>query len=529
MNPQATSALLLPPNQAALASAAPAAPVPHPFGLRLFTGVVGVFLAAMMSGLSSRMGGLALTDIRAAFGMGVDDGSWITSLYGAFELAAMPFSAWFAITFSFRRYHMAVVAAFTLLGLLTPLAPNVAILLGLRCLQGFFGGLLIPVLMAAALRFFPLPIRLYGLALYAMTATFSPNVATWLSATWTDTLMNWHFVFWQTVPLAALSLAAVAWGIPQDPVRLERFRQVDLPGLVTGVAGLAMIGVALSQGERLDWFNSILIGWLTGAGLTCVAIFLLCEWFHPLPFIKLQLLHRRNLGLGFTVFVGLLIVLMSGSLLPADYLGHAWHFRTPHLAVIGLEVGLPQFILGPMVSWLLYKKWLDARHVFAAGLLLIALSCWLGAQITPEWMADEFAAAQALHAFGQPMAVISLLFLATSVVQPMEGPQISGIVNALRAFGSMAGSALVGRLLTLREAVHANVLLDQASNMRRSAEVTVAMPEAFAELAHRVSHQAFVLSIADAYLALGALALLLVPLVLSLQYCAPPVIPSSKH
>jgi len=508
------------PSAAPTAPAAP--PAVHPFGLRLFTGVMGVFVAAMMSGLNSRIGGLALTDIRAVFGLGVDEGTWINSLYAAFELAAMPFSAWFAVTFSFRRYHLGVVAVFTVLGLLTPLAPGVSALLVLRCLQGFFGGLLIPVLMAAALRFFPLPLRLYGLALYAMTATFAPNVATWLAATWTDTLSSWQLLFWQIVPLAAFSLWAVAWGIPQDPVRLERLRQMDVPGLVTGLAGLVLLALGLSQGERLDWFESMLVCWLFGAASVLLAIFLVCEWFHPLPFVKLQLLHRRNLGLGFTVFVGLLVVLLSGSLLPADYLGHAWHFRTPHLAVIGLQVGLPQFIVGPAVSWLLYKKWVDARHVFALGLVLIAAACLAGSRITPAWMASEFALAQALQAIGQPMAVISLLFLATSVVQPMEGPQVSGIVNALRAFGTLFGSAIVGRLLAVREATHANVLLDQAANARRLGGAALSTPEAFAHAAHRVSHEAFVLAIADGYRLLAALALALVPLVLSLQYIAPP-------
>lgn len=517
---------LVPP--ATVAGIAPAAPpAVHPFGLRLLTGVIGVFVAAMMSGLNSRMGGLALTDIRTAFGMGVDEGSWIASLYGAFELAAMPFSAWFAVTFSFRRYHMAVVAIFALLALATPLAPGVGVLLVLRCLQGFFGGLLIPVLMAAALRFFPLQIRLYGLALYAMTATFAPNISTWMSAMWTDTAQSWQLLFLQTIPMAAFSLWAVAWGIPQDPVRLERFKQIDWLGLVTGIVGLVMVGIGLSQGERLDWFNSTLICWLLGAGAGLVVVFLVSEWFHPLPFIKLQLLHRRNLGLGFIVFVGLLVVLLSSSLLPADYLGHAWHFRTPQLAVIGLEVGLPQFVLGPAVSYLLYKKWIDARYMFAAGLVLIAGACLAGAQVTSEWMAGEFIFAQALQAFGQPMAVISLLFLATSVVQPMEGPQVSGIVNALRAFGTMLGSAVVGRFLAVREVTHANVLLDQAANARHA--LGAPSLEAFVGVTHRVSHQGFVLAIADGYLMLGTLALALVPLVLSLEYIPPPVLAKNKH
>src|SRR6187402_3478922 len=123
-------------------------PAPHPFNSRILVGVIGVFIAAMMSGLNSRIGGLSVVDIKAALGVGADEGSWISGLYSAFELAAMPFATWFAVTFSFRRFHLGVVAIFTVLGLLTPYAPNFTSLLILRCLQGFFGGLLIPVLMA---------------------------------------------------------------------------------------------------------------------------------------------------------------------------------------------------------------------------------------------------------------------------------------------------------------------------------------------------------------------------------------------
>lgn len=499
--------------------------VTYPFGPRLLTGIFGVFVAAMMSGLNSRIGGLALTDVRTAFGMGLDDGSWISSLYAACELAALPFSTWFATTFSLRRYHMVAVVLFALLAIATPFAAGqgAGLLLTLRCLHGFVGGMLIPVLMSAALRFFPQSARLYGLAVYAMTATFAPNVAIWMSAWATDTMENWHLLFWQLVPMALFSLAAVGWGLPQDPVRLERLRQMDWLGLAAGLPGLVLIGIALTQGERLDWFNSMLICWAMGAGVLLVAVFLIAEWFHPSPFVRLQLLHRRNLGLGFLVFVGLLIVMLSGSMLPANYLAHAWHFRTPQLASIGLQLGLPQLVLGPAVSWLLYRRWLDARHVFAAGLVLIAAACWAGSQVTSEWMAAQFAMAQALNAVGQAMAVVALLFLVTSVLQPIEGAQVSGIVNMLRAFGSMTGGALLGRFVAVRGDTHGNVLLDQAMNLRRLGDVGVAAPDVIAAVGHRVAHQALVLSIADAYLLLGSLALLLVPAVLALQYVpAPP-------
>jgi DHA2 family multidrug resistance protein len=506
-------------------SAAPPAPVAHPFNSRILMGVIGVFIAAMMSGLNSRIGGLSIVDVKSAFGVGADEGSWIGSFYSAFELAAMPFATWFAVTFSFRRFHVGVVAIFTIIGLCTPLAPNLPSLLVLRCLQGFFGGMLIPVLMAAALRFFPLPLRLYGLAMYAMTATFAPNIATWLSATYTDTLSNWHLVYWQILPFALFAMWAVSWGIPQDPVKLERFKQMNLLGFVCGVAGLVLLGLGLAQGERFDWFNDPLIRGMFCSGGALIVVFLITEWFHPLPFIKLQLLHRRNLGLGFTIFFALLVVLLSGSILPAEFLGDVHGFRTPYIAVIGLSVGLPQLVLGPTVSFLLYKQWMDARYMFATGLACLATACLIGAHVTSAWMAHEFLIVQALQAAGQPMAVISMLFLATSVVQPMEGPVISGIVNVLRALGTLAGDAMLDRILTVRERMHANVILDSAVNVGAiSAHAAGSTFGQLPEIAERISEQAFVLSIADGYLVLGALAVVLIPLVLNLQYIKPPVL-----
>ncbi|BCZ85420.1 MFS transporter (plasmid) [Paraburkholderia terrae] len=488
-------------------------------------GVFGVFAAAMMSGLNSRIGALSLIDVKTGFGLGADEGSWIGSLYSAFELAAMPFATWFAVTFSFRRFHVSVVVAFSVLGLLTPLAPRLEVLLALRCLQGFMGGLLIPVLMAAALRFFPLPLRLYGLALYAMTATFSPNVATWLSATYTDTLSNWHLAFWQIIPLAIFSVWAVAWGIPQDPIRLERLKSLDWIGLASGVCGLVCIGLGLTQGERYDWFNDTLIVGLFCIGSMLLFVFLLAEWFHPLPFIKLQLLHRRNLGLGFTIFIGLVVVLLSGSLAPAQYLAEVHGFRTPYIAGIGLSVGLPQIVCGPAVSFLLYKRWIDARHVFAVGLACLGASCLVNAHLTSQWIVHEFLIGQTLQALGQPMAVISLLFLATSVVQPMEGPVVSGIINMFRAFGTLLGDALLERVFALREKMHANIILDSAaSNGMLNPAQHATTAETLGDLAERISRQAFVLTIADAYLILGTLAALLIPLVLNLQYVKPPVL-----
>lgn len=104
--------------------------------VRPLVGLVGIFLAAMMAGLNTRVGALALADVRGALGLGFDGGSWLTTVYSAGELIAMPFSAWFALTLSLRRFELWMLAACTLLALILPFIHNLELLLILRFAQG---------------------------------------------------------------------------------------------------------------------------------------------------------------------------------------------------------------------------------------------------------------------------------------------------------------------------------------------------------------------------------------------------------
>jgi MFS transporter, DHA2 family, multidrug resistance protein len=168
-------------------------PVPIAFDFRLGVGLFGILLAAMMAGLNNRVVGLCLPDIRGQLGWGLDEASWISTAYSAGERVAMPFAAWFSITFLLRRFHLSILALVMATAVVLPLVHNLHIFIALRALQRFFAGGLIPRLMLAALRFLPPPIRLHGLALYALTATFAPNVALSLGAEWVDWTCNGNF------------------------------------------------------------------------------------------------------------------------------------------------------------------------------------------------------------------------------------------------------------------------------------------------------------------------------------------------
>lgn len=479
----------------------------------------GILLAAMVAGLNARVPSLALPDVRGALGLGQDEASWLATAYTAGELAVMPFATWFAMTFSLRRFHSWMLVSVLLLAALMPFVHALEWLVPLRFLHGLFSGALIPLLMMAALRFLPPPIRLHGLALYALTATFAPNVALWLAAQWLDRWEDWRWAYWHLIPLGLVAWALVLWGIPKMPPALPRLQQGNWPGLVLGLPGLTLLVVGLDQGQRLDWFHSSLIVSSLSAGSVLTTAFLLSEWFHPGPFIKIQLLERRNLGLGFAVFFLLLITMASGVALPSTDLIAQHGFRVDQLAPLGLVVGLPQLVLGPLVALLLYQRWVDARHLFALGLALIAAACWTASRVDVDWMAPQFLTAQILQAVGQPLAVVSLLFLSTSVVQPLEGAFVAGIVNTLRACGTLVGGVVVSRLMSERSSFHAEALMGEAGR-RLGQGAEVSDPASFGAL---LGHHAAVLAVADVYRVLGVLALALIPFVLRLQHIPAPM------
>ncbi|WP_375277216.1 MFS transporter [Alteromonas australica] len=484
---------------------------------KLLAALVGIFISAMMAGLNNRVGALGLVDVQGALGFSPDDASWINTSYLAGEILVTPFATWFAITLSIRRFHTFAVVVIAAIALYLPFVQNLALFVALRFVQGMASGALVPLLMMMALKALPLNIRLHGLALYAMTATFSPNIAVWLSGQWTDGMQMWQFTYWQVIPLCIIAIGLVNWGAPKEPVNYARFPQGDWLGMAFGIVSLTLLTVALSQGERLDWFNSRLITLCVVNGLVLLGLFVACELTHPTPFIDLRLLKRKNLGLGSLIFTVLLMVFMSATLLPMTFLSNVAQYRVYQSIPLALIIGLPQLVLGSMVALLLYKKWVDARKVFALGLLTVATACFVAGHVSAEWHRTEFYLAQILQAVGQPMAVVSMLFLMTSVVDPKEGPYFSGIINTFRVIGTLLGGSLISHLLVTRGQFHSTLLVGYEAMSHNDT------PQ---NLVHQIASQSLTLSIADIYYLFAIAACLMIPLVLNMTFVPAP---SVKH
>jgi DHA2 family multidrug resistance protein len=446
------------------AASKPAVIAPPTFGPRIIIGLVGVLLAVLVSGLNEMVTKIALADIRGALAIGYDEGTWLVASYTATSVAAMAFAPWCGVTFSLRRFTLCAIGLFTLLGVLCPFAPDYPSLLLLRTLQG-----------------------------------------TPLAALWTE-YVGWQWAFWQVVAPCLLAMVAVAYGLPQDPLRLERFKQFNWRGLLLGFPAICMLVIGILQGNRLDWFTSPLISVLLVGGLVLLVLFLINEWSQPIPFFKLQMLGIRNLSFALLTLAGVLVVLTAVIIIPSSYLAQVQGYRPLQTAPVMLVMALPQLIALPLVAALCNLRWVDCRWVLGIGLAMLVLSCLGGTHLTSVWIRDDFYVLQLLQIFGQPMAVLPLLMLATGSIQTIEGPFASAWFNTVKGLSAVIATGVLDVLTTHRLHFHSTMLVDRLGNSPLAAGDA-------AGLAQRLHRQAVVLTSADLYLCMAGIAAVLILLI----------------
>jgi DHA2 family multidrug resistance protein len=496
-----------------------------------FIGLAGIIVAAMSAEFNDQVGSSAMVDVRGALGIGHDPGIWIESLYLSGMVIGMAVSPCWSAAVTLRRTVLFAIAFNCLSTTLLPLAPNETCFFVLRAAQGLAHGLTIPLLMTAALRFLAPQIRLYGLAGYALTATFFPNLSGAVSALWTD-LVGWRFVFFEAIPLCTIAALCVWYGVPQDPPNYQRLRKYDWPGTLLVIVGLGALTTMLQHGSRLDWFDSKFICTLALVSAIAIPLLIVNEYRQELPLFRPQLLKRRNFAYGvFTLFC-FVIVGMSGSAIPSGYLIEVQGLRPLQTWSIMAEIAALQLVFLPLVVKLLDVEWIDSRWINGLGLLCLIAACVGSSQLDSTWSREQFYLWQAISGFGQACVVLSLLMMATNALVPQEGPFASSLVNMPRGLSEVLGACILELMSRFRGQLHSTRLLESAGTRRFSViqasgidvqHLPPLLPagvprsaDSLATFAHTIDVQSAVMVISDDYLLLAGIAAIIFAVLLVL-------------
>jgi DHA2 family multidrug resistance protein len=302
---------------------------------------MGAMLGAFMAVLDIQITNASLKEIQAALGATLEEGSWISTAYLVAEIVVIPLTGWLARVFSMRWYLVVNAALFTFFSICCAWAWNLPSMIVFRALQGFAGGVLIPMALTIILTTLPPAKQPIGMAMFAVTAVFAPAIGPTVGG-WLTENYGWEYIFYLNLIPGLVLMSAVWYGLNPQPLQLHLLKQGDWWGIISMAIGLGSLQVVLEEGSRKDWFGSALIVRLTVVAAIFLTIFFWIELTRRQPFINLRLLGRRNFGLASIVNVSLGVGLYGSVYILPLYLTQIQGYNALQIGEVIMWLGLPQ-------------------------------------------------------------------------------------------------------------------------------------------------------------------------------------------
>jgi MFS transporter, DHA2 family, multidrug resistance protein len=496
----------------------PAAQATPAVSAKTWIAVLGATLGAFMAVLNIQIVNASLADIQGAIGAGIDDGGWISTSYLIAEIVVISLSGWLAQVFSIRIYLLTNAILFLTLSVACAFAQNLPQMIALRAVQGFTGGVLIPLAFTLIITLLPKAKQPIGLALFALSATFAPAIGPTIGGYLTEN-WGWEYIFYVNLVPGAIMIGMLWFSLEAKPMKLALLREGDWFGIVTMAIGLSALQTVLEEGNKDDWFGSPFIVKLSVVAVVSLAVFLWIELTTKKPLLNLRLLVRRNFGFGILANFLLGVALYGSVYVLPVYLSRIQGYNAEQIGIVLAWTGLPQLLLIPLVPQLM--KRLDPRLVIGTGFALFAASNFMNIYMTPDYATDQLLWPNMVRAVGQALVFAPLSAVATAGIEAENAGSASGLFNMMRNLGGAVGIAMLQTFLTKREQYHSNVLTQSVSMLEQATRARIDQLTQYfmshgvadhAEATHRalvaigniVQKQAYILAFSDTFYLLGA-------------------------
>lgn len=404
-------------------------------------GVIG--MAELMSVLGNAVMNIALPAAQADLAFGDAQRQWVITAYSLAFGSLLLLGGRLVDLLGRRRAFLLGLIGFGTSSALGGLAPDFAVLVTSRALQGAFGALLAPAALSLLTTTFPDgPDRARAFGIFATLASVGSTLGLLLGGVLTE-YVDWRWCLFVNVVLAVGALASALVLLPAD--RSVMRPHLDIPGATTVAAGLSCLVFGFAGAETDGWQSLRVDGFLVAA-VVLLAVFVLLQRRSHAPLLPLRVvLDRRRGGAFLTVFVmtaGVFAVNLFLAYVLQQYLGFS--AMTTGIGLLPM-VGCLVLAANTVPPRLLPV--IGCRPLMAAGLASGAGALfWLSMLTVDATYATNVLGPLVLMGLGMGTGLSTAVATATTGVDRDDEGVDSAMVNTMQQVGGSVGTALLSSI-----------------------------------------------------------------------------------
>lgn len=418
------------------------APQPTLGGSKLLI-TVSTMLASLMAVLDISIVNVAINDIRASFGVQLDQIAWISTGYMMANVIIIPLTGWFQKRFGLRNYFVFSILLFTLASFLCGTAWNLTSLTLFRILQGAGGGAIIPTASTILMSRYPREQQGMAQAFIGLGAITGPLLGPTLGGYLID-ISSWHMIFLINIPFG-IGAAFLAFNHIYERNFVPSLSPFDFRGVSLLVFGLGSLQFVLEEGSRHDWFNDNTILFFSMVSAACLITLVVQQLESEHPMIDFRVFMNRNYVLCSLINFFLGVSLFSGSFLFSLFCGTVLNYSPFDIGLLFLKGCFVQVIMMPLVGR--FASTMDGRYITMIGIALVATSILMNARLTDQATNIDLIAVLFIRSLGLAAVFIPLSIISIDQIKRKDIGNAVGLFNLTREIGGSIGLAVMSSVL----------------------------------------------------------------------------------
>jgi len=456
------------------ADTSPIAVAPPTATLATWAGFAILCLGMFMAILDIQIVAMSLPDIQSALGIAPSQMSWVQTSYLIAEVIAIPLTGLLTRALSLRWLFVVAIAIFTVASAGCASSTTFAELVSWRIVQGFAGGMLIPIVFSAVFLMFPERSQALATTIAGVLAVLAPTVGPLVGGYITSTY-SWPWLFLINVPAGLISIVLAPRLLPRGTPVLVLLTRLDVFALVTVAVALASLEIGLKEAPSRGWLSGVVLG-LLGMALALGAIFVVRTMRGANPLVDLSNFSDRNFAIGCALSFVLGISLFGSVYLMPVFLVFVRGHDAFEAGQVMLVTGLAQLATAPIAVYL--ERRVDPRLLTGFGFGLLAIGVGLSAFQTTATDFDEMLLPQILRGVAFMFCLLPPTRMALGRLPLEKVPDASALFNLMRNLGGAIGLALIDTVLYGRAPGHATALAARLKSGDVTAAREAGIPEA---------------------------------------------------